>query len=47
VRTYKVELIVDEAWLEVLQDATSDVYDGETCTWVKVKELVKLKSESE
>jgi hypothetical protein len=36
-RTYSIALEVDEEWLRVIQDLTSEVYDGEVCKWTKVK----------
>ena len=38
-KTYTISLIVDEEWLEVLQNVTRDVYDKETLRWVDVKEV--------
>ena len=38
-KTYTISLIADEEWLEVLQNVTKDVYDGETLRWVDVKEV--------
>jgi hypothetical protein len=36
-KTYAISLEVDEEWLKVIQDFTSEVYDGEVCQWTKVK----------
>jgi hypothetical protein len=36
--TFFVELEVDEKWLKALQDFTSDIYDKETCTWLRIEE---------
>ena len=38
-KTYQISLIVDAEWLEVLQNVTKDVYDGETLRWVSTKEV--------
>jgi hypothetical protein len=42
VKTYKISLIVDSEWLEVLQNVTKDVYDGETLQWVSLEEVVEV-----
>ena len=34
---YTIELKLDEKWLEAIKRFTSEVYEGETCTWVKVE----------
>lgn len=41
-KTYKISLIVDSEWLEVLQNVTKDVYDGETLQWVSLEEVVEV-----
>jgi hypothetical protein len=38
-KVYKISLIVDEEWLQVLQNVTKDIYDGETLQWVSLEEL--------
>ena len=38
-KTYEIRLIVDEEWLQVIQNVTKDVYDGETLTWVSLEEV--------
>lgn len=35
----KITLIVDEEWLEVINNITRDVYDGEVCEWVSIEEV--------
>jgi len=37
--TYSIALEVDEEWLRVIQDLTSEVYDGEVCNWKKIEEI--------
>ena len=37
---YTIELKVDEKWLEAIKQFTGEVYEGETCTWIKVEEIV-------
>lgn len=38
-KIYKVELEIDAEWLEVVQNVTADVYDGEVVRWIKIEEL--------
>lgn len=35
----KITLIVDDEWYKAIDNLTTDVYDGETCKWVAVKEM--------
>jgi hypothetical protein len=32
-------MIVDEKWLEAINNLTRDVYEDETCTWTKMEEV--------
>jgi hypothetical protein len=34
---YVIELKVDEKWLEAIKQFTGDIYEGETCTWIKIE----------
>jgi len=36
---YRITLEVDEGWLEAINNLTQDVYEGETCTWLEMKEI--------
>ena len=36
--TFFIELEVDEKWLKAIQDFTSDIHDGETCTWLGIEQ---------
>lgn len=36
---YKITLEVDEGWLEAINNLTQDVYEGETCKWLEMKEI--------
>ena len=36
---YRIQLEVDENWLREIQDLTSEVYDDEFCSWIKVEPL--------
>jgi hypothetical protein len=38
-KSYSIVLEVDELWLEAINNFTQDVYDGELCRWVELKEL--------
>lgn len=38
-KKYRITLEVDELWLEAINNFTQDVYDGELCTWTKMKEI--------
>jgi hypothetical protein len=39
-KNYKITLVVDEEWLEVIRKITADVYtDTETCFWTEMKEV--------
>jgi len=40
-KSYKIALVVDEKWLEVLRTVTADPYDDEICVWVNVTERKK------
>lgn len=31
----EITLLVDEKWYTVIANLTSDVYEGETCTWLR------------
>ena len=42
-KTYRIELIVDKAWLDTINNVTQDVWDGEVCTWVSIKEIKESK----
>lgn len=33
-KTFFIQLEVDEKWLEAIDNLTRDVYDGEVCTWL-------------
>jgi hypothetical protein len=35
--TYLIELCVDEKWFEAISTLTADVYEDETCEWVRVQ----------
>lgn len=35
----KITLLVDEGWLEAINNLTQEVYDGETCTWLSIEEV--------
>ena len=35
---YKITLVVDEKWLEVIKHVTTDPYEDEICEWVNVTE---------
>jgi hypothetical protein len=35
----KITLLVDEGWLEAINNLTLEVYDGETCTWLSIEEV--------
>lgn len=37
-KNYTIKLVVDEKWLEAIQQLTSDVYEGERCLWLAVTE---------
>ena len=37
----KITLLVDEEWLEAINNLTQDVYDGETCTWLSIEEVAE------
>jgi hypothetical protein len=37
-KTYKIALVVDEKWLEVIKHVTTDPYEDEVCVWVNVTE---------
>jgi hypothetical protein len=34
---YLIELHVDEAWFNAINDFTADVHEGEICNWVRVQ----------
>jgi hypothetical protein len=34
--TYLIELCVDEKWFKAIDEFTANVYEGETCEWVRV-----------
>ena len=34
---YFIELHVDEAWFNAINDFTADVHEGEICNWVRVQ----------
>jgi len=34
----KITLVVDEKWLEAINNLTNDVYEGETCTWLSIED---------
>jgi len=34
----KITLVVDEKWLEAINNLTNDVYEDETCTWLSVED---------
>lgn len=36
---YKITLEVDEGWLEAINNLTQDIHEGETCTWLEMKEI--------
>lgn len=38
-KNYKITLVVDEEWLEVLKNVTKDILDGETLRWLSVDEV--------
>ena len=40
-KRYVITLEVDEGWLEVINDLTKDVYDGEVCTWKSMEEIAE------
>jgi hypothetical protein len=41
-KTYQVTLELDEKWLEAINKLTDvDIYEGETCTWIELKEITK------
>lgn len=31
----EITLVVDEGWFKAISDLTSEVYDGETCEWIR------------
>lgn len=35
----KITLLVDEEWLEAIDNLTREVYDGEVCTWLSIEEV--------
>ena len=37
-KTYTIKLVVDEKWLNAIQELTADVYDGERCYWLATTE---------
>jgi hypothetical protein len=37
-KTYFIELEVDQTWLKVIKQLTREVYEGEVCTWIKLEE---------
>lgn len=34
----RITLVVDEKWLEAINNLTRDVYEGEVCQWVSLEE---------
>ena len=36
--TFFVELELDEKWLKALLNFTTDVYDGEVCSWLRIED---------
>jgi hypothetical protein len=34
---YLIELHVDEAWFNAINDFTADIHEGEICEWVRVQ----------
>lgn len=34
--TYLIELAVDEEWFKAIDKFTSDVHEGELCSWIRV-----------
>jgi hypothetical protein len=39
-KTWIIELEVDQGWFAAIDKLTNDIYDGEVCTWLSVKEKV-------
>lgn len=37
-KSYTIKLVVDEKWLEAIQNLTSEVYEGERCLWLATTE---------
>jgi len=37
----KITLLVDDKWLEAINNLTQDIYEGETCTWVSLEEVAE------
>ena len=35
----EITLVVDNEWFKAISNLTSDVYDGETCEWLRVEVL--------
>lgn len=35
----EITLVVDEQWLEAINNLTKDIYDGEVCVWKNLKEV--------
>lgn len=38
-KIYRVEMLLDQEWLQAIQKITNDVYEGETCRYVKIEEI--------
>ena len=37
-KSYTIKLVVDEKWLQAIQQLTADVYEGERCLWLATTE---------
>jgi hypothetical protein len=35
----KITLVVDERWLEAINNLTREVYEGEICTWISMEDI--------
>lgn len=35
----EITLVVDSRWYEAIRNLTEDVYDGETCEWIRVERV--------
>ena len=38
-KTWRITLEVDQAWFKAIDELTSDVHEGEVCTWIKAEEI--------
>lgn len=45
VKTWRITLVVDEGWLNAINEMTSYVEDGEVCFWESVSDPIEVDPE--